>query len=55
VLDRSRLADCDFLMEAVTEKFEVKAENLSYLDRLARPAVILASNTSSISITRLAE
>jgi len=54
VLDRSRLADCDFLMEAVTEKFEVKAEIFRDLDRLARPAVILASNTSSISITRLA-
>jgi 3-hydroxybutyryl-CoA dehydrogenase len=54
VLERSRLADCDFLVEAATEKFEVKTEIFRDLDRMARPEVILASNTSSISITRLA-
>jgi 3-hydroxybutyryl-CoA dehydrogenase len=54
VLDRGKLADCDFLVEAATEKFEVKAEIFRDLDRIARPEVILASNTSSISITKLA-
>jgi len=53
VLDRSHLADCDFLIEAATEKFEVKAEIFCDLDRIARPEVVLASNTSSISITKL--
>jgi 3-hydroxybutyryl-CoA dehydrogenase len=54
VLDRGKLADCDFLVEAATEKFEVKMEIFRDLDRIARPDVILASNTSSISITKLA-
>jgi 3-hydroxybutyryl-CoA dehydrogenase len=53
VTERARLADCDFIVEAATEKFEIKAEIFRDLDRLTRPEVILASNTSSISITRL--
>src|SRR5215470_1655196 len=54
VLDRARLADCQLVVEAATEKFEIKAEIFRDLDRIAKPDVILASNTSSISITRLA-
>ncbi len=54
VTDRAKLADCDFMVEAATEKFEIKTEIFRDLDRLARPEVILASNTSSISITKLA-
>src|ERR1700691_6056170 len=54
VTDRGRLADCEFIVEAATEKFEIKTEIFRDLDRLARPEVILASNTSSISITKLA-
>jgi 3-hydroxybutyryl-CoA dehydrogenase len=54
VLDRSQLAVCDFLVEAATEKFEIKSVLLRDVDRICRPEVILASNTSSISITRLA-
>jgi len=53
VTERGRLGDCDFIVEAATEKFEIKAEIFRDLDRLARPEVILASNTSSISITKL--
>jgi 3-hydroxybutyryl-CoA dehydrogenase len=53
VTDRDRLAECDFILEAATEKLEVKTEIFRDLDRLARPEVILASNTSSISITKL--
>ncbi|MGA8270050.1 MAG: 3-hydroxybutyryl-CoA dehydrogenase [Candidatus Sulfotelmatobacter sp.] len=52
--ERGKLADCDFIIEAATEKFEIKTEIFRDLDRLARPEVILASNTSSISITKLA-
>jgi len=54
VTDRSRLAECDFIVEAATEKFEIKAEIFRDLDRMARPEVILASNTSSISVTKIA-
>jgi len=43
-----------FAVEAVTEDFEVKKKVLQELDRILAPEVILASNTSSISITRLA-
>jgi len=53
VTDRSKLAECDFIVEAATEKLEIKAEIFRDLDRVARSEVILASNTSSISITRL--
>ena len=54
VTDRGLLADCDFVIEAATEKFEIKTEIFRDLDRLTRPEIILASNTSSISITKLA-
>jgi 3-hydroxybutyryl-CoA dehydrogenase len=54
VTDRSQLSECDFVIEAATEKFEIKTEIFRDLDRLTRPGVILASNTSSISITKLA-
>ena len=53
VVDRAKLAGCDFVIEAATEKFEIKAEIFRDLDRLTRPETILASNTSSISITKL--
>jgi 3-hydroxybutyryl-CoA dehydrogenase len=54
VVDRAKLAACDFVVEAATEKFDIKAEIFRDLDRLCRPEIILASNTSSISITKLA-
>ena len=54
VTERGQLAGCDFIVEAATEKFEIKSEIFRDLDRVTRPEVILASNTSSISITRLA-
>jgi 3-hydroxybutyryl-CoA dehydrogenase len=53
VTDRSKVADCDLVVEAATEKFEIKAEIFRDLDRICRPEVVLASNTSSISITKL--
>jgi 3-hydroxybutyryl-CoA dehydrogenase len=53
-LDRASLAACDFIIEAATERFEIKSEIFRDLDRIARPEVILATNTSSISITKLA-
>jgi 3-hydroxybutyryl-CoA dehydrogenase len=53
-VDRGALAGCDFVVEAATEKFEIKAELFRELDRLCRPEIVLSSNTSSISITKLA-
>jgi 3-hydroxybutyryl-CoA dehydrogenase len=54
VTDRTKLAECDFVIEAATEKFEIKTEIFRDLDLVTRPEIILASNTSSISITKLA-
>jgi 3-hydroxybutyryl-CoA dehydrogenase len=54
VLERQKLAACDFVVEAATEKFEIKAEIFRDLDRICRPEIVLASNTSSISITKVA-
>jgi 3-hydroxybutyryl-CoA dehydrogenase len=53
-VERAKLADCDFVVEAATEKFDIKSELFRDLDRICRPEIILASNTSSISITKLA-
>ena len=44
----------DYIVEAATENPELKLQLFSELDRLARPEVILASNTSSISLTKIA-
>src|SRR3954468_24032079 len=51
---RSQLAGADFIVEAATEKFDIKTEIFRELDAITRPDTILASNTSSISITKLA-
>ncbi len=48
------LAVCDFVIEAAPERFAIKQELFMELDSVLKPEVILASNTSSISITRLA-
>jgi 3-hydroxybutyryl-CoA dehydrogenase len=53
VIERAKLADCDLVLEAATEKFDIKAEIFRDLDRIMKPEVILASNTSSISITKI--
>ena len=48
------LEKADFVVEAATEKEDLKLELFRKLDRICRPGVILASNTSSIPITRIA-
>jgi 3-hydroxybutyryl-CoA dehydrogenase len=50
----AELAAADFIIEAVTEKLEAKAGVFRSLEPHCRPETIFASNTSSISITRLA-
>jgi len=54
VVGRAPLATCDLVVEAATEQFKIKTELFRELDGLCHPEAILASNTSSISITRLA-
>jgi 3-hydroxybutyryl-CoA dehydrogenase len=53
-IDRAALAEADFAVEAASERFEIKSELFRSLDAILPPAAILATNTSSISITKLA-
>jgi len=48
------LKDCDLVIEAATENLDLKLRILRQVDALARPDALIASNTSSISITTLA-
>jgi 3-hydroxybutyryl-CoA dehydrogenase len=52
--DRNLCADCDLVVEAVPEILSLKAEIFSELDGICKPETILASNTSSISISTIA-
>ena len=54
VTDIAAIAAADFVVEAVPEKLEIKRAVLTEADKVLRPEVILASNTSSISVTALA-
>ena len=53
--DRQACAECDLVVEAVPEILELKTSIFSELDSICKPETILASNTSSISITTIAE
>ena len=53
--DRQACADCDLVVEAVPEILELKTSIFSELDSICKPETILASNTSSISISTIAE
>ncbi len=52
--DLKVVAGCDFVVEAVSERLPLKMQIFEALDGGCRPEVILASNTSSLSITRIA-
>src|SRR2546422_4790753 len=52
--DMTPLGRADFAVEAVPERLELKLAVLEEADKVLRPEVILASNTSSISVTALA-
>ena len=52
--DVAALKGVDLIIEAATENFELKTKIFKQLDELAKPEAIIASNTSSISITKLA-
>jgi len=51
--DLADFADCDLVVEAVIEDFQVKERVFRELDRICKAGIILASNTSSISITKI--
>jgi 3-hydroxybutyryl-CoA dehydrogenase len=53
-LDLKDAADCDLVIEAIVENAGIKKDIFKTLDGLCKPETILASNTSSISITELA-
>jgi len=51
--DIKDLADCDLILEAITENLQAKRDLFAKLDRLCGPSTIFASNTSSLSITEM--
>ncbi|WP_294855761.1 3-hydroxyacyl-CoA dehydrogenase family protein [uncultured Oscillibacter sp.] len=48
------MADCDLIVEAVLESLDIKTNAYKHMDMVCKPETIIASNTSSISITKLA-
>ena len=54
VNDMTALKNCDLLIEAATENKAIKFDIFKKLDEVAKPGAILATNTSSISITEIA-
>ena len=50
----SDLADCDLVIEAATENMDLKLDLFEEIDKVSRPETIIASNTSSLSLTKLA-
>ncbi|MBM6836720.1 3-hydroxybutyryl-CoA dehydrogenase [Clostridium saudiense] len=52
--DMNLAADCDLVVEAAVENMKIKKEIFTELDRICKPEAILASNTSSLSITEVA-
>jgi 3-hydroxybutyryl-CoA dehydrogenase len=53
--DVSDLADCDLVIEAIVEELEPKRELFAELDRITRPEAVLATNTSALSVSEIAE
>jgi 3-hydroxybutyryl-CoA dehydrogenase len=53
-LDMGDFSDCDLIIEAATENKKIKLDIFRKLDEVAKPEALLASNTSSISITEIA-
>jgi len=49
------LADCDLVIEAIVEELDAKRELFAELDRVCSPDAILATNTSALSVTQIAE
>lgn len=54
VCNYDEIAECDLVVEAVSENMEIKRDIISYLDNICKESTILATNTSSLSITEIA-
>jgi len=54
VTSLDELADVDLVVEAASENLEIKSKIFQELDRICKPEAVLATNTSSISLTRIA-
>ncbi len=54
-IEDERLADCDLVVEAVVERPDVKESVFAMLDAVTKPSAILASNTSSLSVSQMAK
>lgn len=50
----AELADCDLIIEAIIERLDVKRELFAQLEEVLKPEAVIASNTSSLSVTALA-
>jgi 3-hydroxybutyryl-CoA dehydrogenase len=55
VTDLAELASCELVIEAAFEDLDVKRELFAELDRIAGPPAVLATNTSALSVTQIAE
>jgi 3-hydroxybutyryl-CoA dehydrogenase len=53
--DLADLADCDLVIEAALEELELKRKIFAEIDRVTRPEAILATNTSALSVSEIAE
>lgn len=54
VYELEKISECDLIIETISEDLEVKRDLMSKLDQICPPSVILASNTSTLSLTQLA-
>ena len=53
--DNEAVADCDLVVEAAIERMELKQELFQKLDKICKPEAVLASNTSSLSLTEISK
>mgnify|MGYP000798945838 FL=1 len=53
--DNEAVADCDLVVEAAIERMDLKQELFQKLDKICKPEEILASNTSSLSLTEISK
>ena len=53
--DNEAVADCDLVVEAAIERMDLKQELFQKLDKICKPETILASNTSSLSLTEISK
>jgi len=54
-IELADLAGCDLVIEAIVEDLDAKRELFAELDRICRPDAILATNTSALSVSEIAE